>query len=937
MTQQAKENRGARSLLAAETASHPARYSNVSPLEIRSAPMLLLALCFSAGMLFRSFWEPSAQMVVACALLLVPALVACRRAPKLAWTATGIFWLALGWTACSLEPTSVDTSLLRYADELQRTVDAQVVAVKRLPPKAVAIEAKQPGREIRGDEENIFAAYDKTHAAYSLDLVVHAIEEITPTSSTMTPIIGGAQVILSAKNGNDVHVPPCGAHVLLTVRLHPPQRYLDPGVWQYADTLAARGISVESNSDAASLHVLETTRIPWRCRFASAQHWSEDRLQQFAGSPAMHHLPAFLQLTPTDLAMLSAMLVGDRTQLDRSLRTVFERTGSFHLFVVAGMHVAILLATVYGLLLRIRVQPWLAAVLSLTVATGYAVLTGFGAPVQRALLMSAVYLFTRLLGRQRNALNALGAAALTISVLHPHALFESGFQMTALAVFAIAGIAVPLSERTLLPYARATRQITSVRNDPYHVPRLAQFRVSLRWLGEQLTPGVTSQESSRKKRKTEKSKLALLPAVIAAFLLWCGELVLVTLVAEMVMALPMAMYFHRITAFAAPVNLLALPLVGLLLGSAIFTFLASLLHPWVALLPASLTALLLHTVTKVVSALGSLRNADVRTPGPLLVFGVAALLLWSMAIYLCRLSPRRSGWIACTLLPLALLLVLWPRHPSLQRNRLEFTAIDVGQGDSLLVASPGGKTMLIDAGGPTGSAALTQQTTFDTGEEVVSPYLWSRGIRQLDVLVLTHAHSDHIGGMAAVLQNFRPRELWLSLDADTPPFRALVQLATDRRITVRHLRDGDRQSWDGTAIRVMGPPVSYLPRKLPTNDDSLVLLISYGKASVLAEGDAEHPSENAMISEGLQHVTLLKVGHHGSNTSTSEDLLRAIEPQDAVISCGRGNRFGHPRMPVLQRLQQAGIHTARTDRMGAVQFLLKADGSIEENVVASNP
>lgn len=470
-------------------------------------------------------------------------------------------------------------------------------------------------RDVHGDEENAFAARDRTSGpSYSLDLQANAIEEVSPDVSRMVPIGGGAQATLVSRSGAPFTPPLCGAHLLLTVRLHPPHRYNDPGVWQYAEMLAERGITVESNVDAASLRVLGDGGASWQCRFSAVQHWSTTRLSDLAQNPLLAHLPHALRFSPDDAAILSAMLFGDRTQLDRGLRQSFERTGSFHLFVVAGAHIAIVLAVLYGGLLRLRVPRWAAAIIALLAASAYAMMTGFGKPVQRALLMAAVYLLTECLSRERNALNAIGAAALSMLIVHPHVLLESSFQMTVLAALAIAGVAVPLGERTLMPYAGALRNIDAVRNDPNFAPHLAQFRVSMRWLGD--PSGGNRRKLEPTRWRTFRQKL---PAALMRTALFACELVLITFVAELAMALPMAVYFHRVTPFAGPANLLALPMLAVLMTCAVATFLASLAHPLVAAFPAMLTALLLHVVTGIIGTLGSLHGADVRTPAPLLL------------------------------------------------------------------------------------------------------------------------------------------------------------------------------------------------------------------------------------------------------------------------------------------------------------------------------
>jgi competence protein ComEC len=240
--------------------------------------------------------------------------------------------------------------------------------------------------------------------------------------------------------------------------------------------------------------------------------------------------------------------------------------------------------------------------------------------------------------------------------------------------------------------------------------------------------------------------------------------------------------------------------------------------------------------------------------------------------------------------------------------------------------------MLVDAGGPVGGPTEAAATTsaFDVGEEVVSPYLWSRRIRRLDVIALSHAHSDHMGGMAAVMRNFRPRELWVAVDPDSEVYRQLLAEAADLGVTVRHLRAGSKLAWGGTTVRVLAPEVNYSNSGEPVNNDSLAMRIEFGEASVLLEGDAEATSEQAMVAHGLSPVTLLKVGHHGSRSSTTPDFFAALAPKDAVVSVGKGNTFGHPRFEVIERIAARGTRLYRTDEFGLTTFLLRHDGTITE-------
>jgi competence protein ComEC len=233
--------------------------------------------------------------------------------------------------------------------------------------------------------------------------------------------------------------------------------------------------------------------------------------------------------------------------------------------------------------------------------------------------------------------------------------------------------------------------------------------------------------------------------------------------------------------------------------------------------------------------------------------------------------------------------------------------------------------------------AAEATSRFDVGEEVVSPYLWSRRFRRLDVIALSHAHSDHMGGMPAVMRNFRPKELWVSIDSNSEAYRALLVEARQLGVVVRHFYAGTQLAWGGMQVTMLAPETGYRNPGEPVNDDSLVMRMQYGNSSVLLEGDAEASSEHAMLAHGrVAAVTLLKVGHHGSRTSTTQEFLNAAAPKDAAISVGQGNTFGHPRYEVIERIAKTGRKLYRTDEFGLTAFLLGRDGGIREVVGASN-
>jgi len=390
----------------------------------------------------------------------------------------------------------------------------------------------------------------------------------------------------------------------------------------------------------------------------------------------------------------------------------------------------------------------------------------------------------------------------------------------------------------------------------------------------------------------------------------------------------MVQYFHRVSVVAPVANLPAVLLTGFIVPYGFATLCIATVWPTLGhLLGYGLSTVIGALITTVHwFALPWWTSFRVPSPPPLLLgsfFAVAVLLAVAMLT-----AKRRMAWIACAVLfSLGGLLAVYPFPPRLHAGRLEIAVLDVGQGDSIFIAFPNGRTMLVDSGGLPGSSYIRgARAGFDVGEEVVSPYLWTRGLRRLDVVALTHGHQDHFGGLSAVLRNFRVGQLWVGRDVDSSAYRALLATAKARGVPVIHQLQGNNYDWDGVRMRVLWPPDDDVV-KSATNDDSIVLHLEKGSEKLLLAGDIGRSVEESLVLEkDLFPVEFLKVSHHGSATSSAEPFLEAARPNYAVISVGGNNPFGHPSALVLDRIAADGIHLFRTDRHGAVTALTDGNG-----------
>jgi competence protein ComEC len=706
-----------------------------------------------------------------------------------------------------------------------------------------------------------------------------------------------ARVNLILRDGESAPDLRYGQVVELEGRLRRIRNFQNPGEFDYEAYSARSGIYWTASATGAGSVTLKSGRCGspfFRAIFALR-------------TGVLRRIERLYEGQPYATGMMEATLIGESSRMERLWTDHFRRTGTYHMLVIDGLHITVLAAFLL-FLLRLCFLPEIAA-LAITASGAwlYAMISGCNAPAVRAAAGFTLYVAARWFYRRGRLLNLLAAVAIVYLIYDPSQLFEAGFQLSFLAVAAIGLLAVPVFEATSTLYSHGLAGITEPRRAPRLPPHAAQFRLEMRLLAETLSYCIPLPRSWCER--------TVVLAARAAFYAW--ELAVLSAAIQIGLALPMAIYFHRISLTGISANILVVPLLALVVPLG-FLAVATMWHA-----PAALAGVLLAWGERI-AEWHTRWEPNWRVLAPPLWLGI----VFTAALILLAIVMRRSpGWSVAALaavLPLFALIFWHPFAPDVRRGELEVTAIDVGQGDSLLVSFPDSKLMLIDAGG-TLSFGRRARSRLDIGEDVVSPYLWSRGIRKIDVVALTHAHDDHAGGMPAIIENFHPSELWTGAVAVSSAWDAVCEKARAGKTKIRQFSSGRSFPFGGARIDVVSPPSDYVPADGPTNDDSLALRITYGRRSILLTGDMERPMERRAIEDGEPlRADVLKVGHHGSNTSSIDPFLDAVSPLYAVISDGFENSFRHPNPKVLERLSAHHAEVLRTDQDGLVTF--RTDG-----------
>ncbi|MEK6531917.1 MAG: DNA internalization-related competence protein ComEC/Rec2 [Deltaproteobacteria bacterium] len=586
--------------------------------------------------------------------------------------------------------------------------------------------------------------------------------------------------------------------------------------------------------------------------------------------------------------VIKAFITGERRGIDKGLNAAYNRTGTGHILSISGLHVGIVMLFTYRLvllvlksserlMLAINIKR-LAALLTVPPVFAYGLFSGLQVSALRSVIMAACFVFAFLVNRGKDHLNTLLLAAFAILAATPPSLWDVSFQLSFLAVFFII----------------------------YLGPVMSGV-----FAGEGTDAGDAGDVKKGFFRRI--------------FYKYARPSFFVTLAASLGTIPVVAYHFHRASLIGIIANIIAVPITSIAVPLVFLATITSFFWRGLAgmlLYAADLAIRVLNGVVYFFSML-PYSSVWVSTPDILSVFAFLGAVICAAKF------KRRAVYRYLTLAFIAVIIFNWayPQYERKTSTRLSATFLSVGQGDSALIEFPGGKTMLIDGGGVYSSG-------YDTGERVIAPFLWSRKIKDIDYIVLSHPQLDHMQGLIFVIENFNVGEFWWSGYGGALP--EVLKIALNRRkVAVRVMDKGyEKTDINNVSVEAIGPTGDE-QKGLDANNASLVVRLLYGKRSLLFTGDIGEEGERLAIKRDISS-DVLKAPHHGSRNSSSLEFLDVVRPSVVVVSAGRDNVFGFPHSETLARYGAINAEVLRTDLNGAIAITTDGEDLQKESYLTES-
>lgn len=592
-----------------------------------------------------------------------------------------------------------------------------------------------------------------------------------------------------------------------------------------------------------------------------------------------------------DAAIVTAMIYGDKSELDEDIKELYSSNGIAHILAISGLHVSILGGIIYFILFKISSSLKLSTVLTAIAIFSYGIMTGFSVSTVRAVVMMIIMLLGKMLGRTYDLLNSLGLSGIVILMINPYQIYSIGFLLSFLAVAAI-GILYP-AVCTILEYRQNDADYMEMQRSMGNWHAVRRIYPFICFIG----------------RKIE-------------------NLLIVSLCISMV-TMPVILYtYYQIQILSVLLNIIVIPLMSVVVGMALFSGIVGMFSIKAAVFLGGCVHYCLKLFTwlcEFVSDMGAGVFLAGR-PGILtiIIYYLAITCFTAALLHLqnkCNLSKydgkkynlKRNLGRCVYALPVLAVLIFYPEAD----GKLHIDMLDVGQGDGICIRLPGNEVILVDGG---------SSSRENIGKDVIVPFLKYHGIDTIDYVFLSHLDDDHISGVREIIENdmYDIKNLFLpDINNSDDEYKTMAALAESRGISVQYLKQGDECLIGNVAIKVLYPyaDVAYDDR----NGYSQVFILRYQQFSMLFTGDIGREQEMEILEyvrdNGIDiDVDLLKCAHHGSNYSGSIEFLREADALYSLISAGRDNIYGHPGSQLLARLAECKTNYLVTYDTGQISI-----------------
>jgi competence protein ComEC len=634
--------------------------------------------------------------------------------------------------------------------------------------------------------------------------------------------------------------------------------FKNPGAFDYVRYLTLKGLSGRAYCSQKNIRILKEERpTNLFVRGLRAIEQIRTRFYYFIldQTRASEH--------PEYAKILAALITGKSELIDQNTQEYFSKAGISHLFAISGLHLSIIVLIFYTIAYNcLSIFPQylitgkakkIAGIIILFPLLIYAIFSGFSSSTQRAFVMAAVFIFSFISEKEKDIISAISTAGIIILIMEPAALFSISFQLSFIAVsFIAAGLSL-------------IRKKTFIFN-----------------------PNIMGRIS------------------ILACISFFAALGTAPLIAH---------YFHIISLIQIISNLFFIPIIGfIILPSGLAALISFPFIPGVSGWLIHITHYLMSGCIRLSEIISTIPFSWIRIMSVDISKILAAYMIMLLIYTGIKRQKKAFGLILILLLIISVNIFTNISPFDSPKNKMLISLLDVGQGNSALIETSQGRTILVDGGGFPGSS------TFDTGKFILAPFLWQKRIDTLDLVILTHPESDHLKGLIYILENFDVHKLIKNTDnSSLSSYKKMMEICEKKKITIHEISYTSEKLLIGD-VQLFFPSRSDSVKPVTLNNKSLVFKLSCKNFSILFPGDILESGEKQLASlyGNKLRSNILVSPHHGSSSSSSPEFLEKVRPENIIISCGRNNSYKFPHAEIVKRYIGMNARIFRTDTDGAV-------------------